>query len=195
MGWTFTNYGYYGCGKPQTLKEKKNFIANEVKSWYNGEAIILHDHLAFDPYVSDKGGYVYYCSLERPDQRRSILVNLVVFDKYEWGYKDMSEDMGPGYHDCPLIILQDVPCPNDKYAIEWPKAVMERYYNENAKKAAIKNLRPGDMVEFIDDSYNGKTKFVVAANDGKKILFFGEQGRRLNLIGWKKTEFKVLKAN
>lgn len=195
MGWTFTNYGYYGCGKPQTLKEKKNFIANEVKSWYNGEAIILHDHLAFDPYVSDKGGYVYYCSLERPDQRRSILVNLVVFDKYEWGYKDMSEDMGPGYHDCPLIILQDVPCPNDKYAIEWRKAVMERYYNENAKKAAIKNLRPGDMVEFIDDSYNGKTKFVVAANDGKKILFFGEQGRRLNLIGWKKTEFKVLKAN
>lgn len=195
MGWTFTNYGYYGCGKPQTLKEKKNFIANEVKSWYNGEAIILHDHLAFDPYVSDKGGYVYYCSLERPDQRRSILVNLVVFDKYEWGYKDMSEDMGPGYHDCPLIILKDVPCPNDKYAIEWRKAVMERYYNENAKKAAIKNLRPGDMVEFIDDSYNGKTKFVVAANDGKKILFFGEHGRRLNLIGWKKTEFKVVKAN
>ena len=56
MGWTYTNYCYYGCGKPQTLKEKKNFVAKEVKSWYNGEAIILHDHIAYDPYVSDKGG-------------------------------------------------------------------------------------------------------------------------------------------
>ena len=133
MGWTYTNYHYYGCGKPQTMKEKRNFVANEVKSWYNGEAAILHDHLASDPYVGEKGGYVYYCSLERADQSRIILVNLVVFDKDEWGYKDMSEDMGPGYHDCPLIILKDVPCPDDKYAIEWRKNVMEHHYNEIAK--------------------------------------------------------------
>lgn len=194
MGWTFTNYGYYACDKPQTLEEKKNFVANEVKSWYNGEAVILHDHIAYDPYVSDKGGYVYYCSLERPDQRRIILVNLVVFDKDEWGYKDMSEDMGPGYHDCPLIILKDVPCPDDQYAIEWRKEVMERHYNEIAKKAAIKNLQPGDMVEFINCNYGGQKKFVVAYNDGRKVYFVGDRGK-VNLVKWKKTEFKIIKAN
>ena len=194
MGWTFTNYGYYGCGKPQTLKEKKNFVANEVKSWYNGEAAILHDHIAYDPYVSDKGGYVYYCSLERPNQRRIIMVNLVIFNKYEWGYKDMSEDMGPGYHDCPLIILKDVPCPDDKYAIEWRKAVMELHYNEIAKKAAIKNLQPGDMVEFLNCNYGEQKKFVVAYNDGRKVYFVSDRGK-VNLIKWKKTEFKIIKAN
>ena len=165
-----------------------------MKSWYNGEAVILHDHIAYDPYVSDKGGYVYYCSLEKPDQRRIILVNLVVFDKDEWGYKDMSEDMGPGYHDCPLIILKDVPCPDDKYAIEWRQAVMERHYNEIAKKAAIKNLQPGDMVEFLNCNYGGQKKFVVAYNDGRKVYFVGDRGK-VNLVKWKKTEFRIIKTN
>lgn len=193
MGWTYTNYCYYGS-KPKTMKEKKNFIAKEVKSWYNGEAVILHDHLASDPYVAERVGYVYYCSLERPDQSRIILINLVVFDKDEWGYKDMSEDMGPGYHDCPLIILKDVPCPDDKYAIEWRKNVMAHHYDKIAKKAAIKALRPGDMVEFINCNYGGRKKFKVAYNDGKKVYFVGDHGK-VNLVNWKKTEFKILKAN
>lgn len=194
MGWTYTNYCYYDCTKPKTMKEKKNFVAKEVKSWYNGEAVILHDHLAADPYVGKKGGYVYYCSLEKPDKTRIILVNLVIFDKDEWGYKDMSEDMGPGYHDCPIVILKDVPCSDDKYAIEWRKSVMERHYNQIAKKAAIKNLHPGDTVEFINCNYGGQKKFTVAYNDGTKVYFMGDHGK-VNLIGWKKTEFKILKAN
>lgn len=191
MGWTFSRY--FGS-KPKTMVEKKNFIANEIKSWYNGGVSILHDHLVADPYVSGKGGYVHYCSIEKADQRRVILVTLCVFDKYEWGYKDMSEDMGPAYHDCPLIILKDVPCPESEWAVEWRQAVMERHYKENAKKAAIKALRPGDMVEFIYGNYDGQTKFVVASNDGKRVLFCGEHGK-LNLIGWTKTEFKITKAN
>lgn len=54
MGWTYTNYCYYDCAKPKTIKEKKNLVAKEVKSWYNGEAVILHDHLAADPYIGKK---------------------------------------------------------------------------------------------------------------------------------------------
>lgn len=194
MGQTYTNYCYYGCSKPQTLKEKKNFVANKVKSWYNGEAAILHDHLNYNPYVGEKGGYVYYCSVEKADQNRIILVNLVIFDRNVWGIKAISEDMGPGYHDCPLIILKDVPCPDDKYAIEWRKAVMERHYNNIAKKAAIKALRPGDVVEFINCNYAGRKKFKVAFSDGKKVYFVGEHGK-VKLIGWEQNDFKILKAN
>lgn len=176
-------------------ERKKNFVANEVKSWYKGEAVILHDHLAYDEFVGEKGGYVYYCSVERPNQSRIILVNLVVFDEDEWGFKDMDESMCPGYCDCPLIILKDVPCPDNEWAIKWRKTVMERHYKENAKKAAIKALRPGDEIEFIAVNYGGNKKFKVSVIQGKNIYFADARSSCLNLVGWKKQEFKIIKAN
>lgn len=192
MGWTFS--GYYGS-RPETMKEKKNFIERELKTWYNGGVSVIHSHLVADPYVGEKGGYVHYCSIEKADQRRVILVTLFVFDKYNWGYKDMSEDMGPAYYDCPLVILKDVPCPDDEWAIEWRKTVKEQHYKKNAQKAAIKALRPGDMVEFIDWNYAGQKKFEVASVEGNKILFYAASGKRVQLLHWRKAEFKIIKAN
>lgn len=191
MGWTVSRY--FGS-RPETMQEKKNFIESEIKSWYNGGVSILHSNLVADRYVGEKGGYVHYCSIEKADQRRVILVTLLVFDEYEWGYKDMEESMCPGYCDCPLVILKDVPCPESEWAIEWRKAVKEQHYKKAAQKAAIKALRPGDMVEFINCNYAGQKKFEVASNDGKTVLFCGERGR-VHLVNWKKTEFKIIKAN
>ena len=97
-------------------------------------------------------------------------------------------------HQLPCRFGAGKSCPDDKYAIEWRKNVMERHYNEIAKKVAIKSLRPGDTVEFINCNYGGRKKFEVAYNDGKKVYFVGDRGK-VNLVNWKKTEFKILKAN
>lgn len=190
MGWLYESYF---AEKPKTMKERKNFIANKLKKWYNGEAFILHDHLTKGDCEGIARRYIYYCSIER-NQQRAIFVILFDFDKYRWGYKAMSEDMGPCYYDCPLIILKDVPCPDDEWAIEWRKTVIERHCKQNAKKAAIKSLRPGDEIEFTDACYNGHKKFKVSVIMGNKIYFTDDRCPTLNLIGWQKHDFKILKA-
>ena len=91
--------------------------------------------------------------------------------------------------------LKDVPCPDDEWAIEWRKTVKEQHYKKNAQKAAIKALRPGDMVEFIDWNYAGQKKFEVASVEGNKILFYAASGKRVQLLHWRKAEFKIIKAN
>lgn len=192
MGWTYQRYN--GYGKPKTMKEKKEIVVAEVRRWYRGEVTILHDHFVYDKFVSAIGnGYVYYCSIEKSNQQRGILVTLVIFDDDGWGYKDMDETLCPGYCDCPLIILKDVPCPDNEYAIEWRKGVRKTYCEKNAKKAAIKVLKPGDEIEFTYVNYGGCKKFKVSIIDGKKIYFASDRGQCLNLVGWRKEDFKIIK--
>jgi hypothetical protein len=194
MGWIYKRYN--GYGKPKTMKEKKDIVVAEVRSWYRDGVTILHDHFVYDRFVSaDANGYVYYCSIEKFNQHRAILVTLVIFDDDGWGYKDMDETECPGYCDCPLIILKDVPCPAIEYAIQWRKGVMQTYYNNNAKKAAIKALKPGDEIEFTEVNYGGCKKFKVSIIDGTNIYFASERGQCLNLVGWRKEDFKITKAN
>lgn len=190
MGWTYTCY----TNKPKTMKEKRNIIADEVNRWYKNGNAILHDCLVKDDTDGEASRYVYYASIETKQQERVILVIQLDFDEYRWGYKEMSEDMCPGYYDCPLIILKDVPCPDHEWAIEWRKTVMEGHYKENAKKAVIKALRPGDEIEFITVNYGGNKKFKVSVIQGKNIYFSDGRSCCINLIGWKKQEFKVFKA-
>ena len=195
MGWTYTCY----INKPKTMKEKRNIIADEVNRWYKNGNAILHDCLVKDDTDGEASRYVYYASIETKQQERVILVILLDFDEYRWGYKDMCEDMCPGYFDCPLIILKDVPCPDHEWAIEWRKTVMERHYKKNAKKALIKSLKVGDEIEFTEVNYGGYNRFKVSVIDGKNIYFAAGKGNSirgytLTLNNWKNQEFKVYKA-
>ncbi len=60
---------------------------------------------------------------------------------YGWGSKDMSEEMGPIYHSCPLKYLDMVPEPKSEYAKSWRDKV-----REHNKKLGFK-LKIGMEVE------------------------------------------------
>ncbi len=134
-------------------------VVAKIRSWYCGEVTRLHDHFVYDKFVSAIGdGYVYYYSIEKSNQQWVILVTLAIFDDDVWGYKDMDETVCLGYCDCSLIILKDLSCPDSEYAIEWRKGVRQTYCEKNAKKAAIKVLKPGDEIEFTYVNYGGCKK-------------------------------------
>jgi len=66
--------------------------------------------------------------------KRTVVCVLMQCSGGQWGYKDMSEDMGPYYYSCPLGYLALAqPEPTEGYAKEWRDKV--RAYHA-AKKTA-----------------------------------------------------------
>jgi hypothetical protein len=61
----------------------------------------------------------------------------------EWVYKPMDETMGPCEVDCPLSLLDMVPCPDSDYARKWREEVREFHSKGSASRAVI---APGDVV-------------------------------------------------
>lgn len=90
---------------------------------------------------------------------------------YGWGYKDMSEDMGPHYYTCPLSYLEQVPAPNGEYSKGWREKVKAYHARRNRKftigqainligyeaKAFIISLKPL-MVDYNGGKYNVSLK-------------------------------------
>lgn len=65
-----------------------------------------------------------------------------------YGYKDLTECMGPAEHDCPLEFLELVPLPTDsKYAAGW----REHVRNHHVKRTQRFNI--GETVSIYGKSY------------------------------------------
>jgi hypothetical protein len=92
--------------------------------------------------------YLAY-EVSKPDGERAVigLVCLTAYDHndyYNFGYKDMSEEMGPNQCDCPEKILKMLTPTTNEYALEWRKNCQETI---DKKKSAPK-LKAGDIIEF-----------------------------------------------
>ena len=62
---------------------------------------------------------------------RYVILFKLVSDSYGWGYKPISEDMGPSYYDCPLEYVKEVEAfPPIAYAEEW-RAKIYAHNGEN----------------------------------------------------------------
>jgi hypothetical protein len=59
----------------------------------------------------------------------------------EFGYKDMTETMGPYHYDCPASILDLLGPPGNEYAANWREACRARLALTSRRKP-----RPGDML-------------------------------------------------
>ena len=53
-----------------------------------------------------------------------------------WGYKGMTESMGPAYYGCPLRFLSQVPIPDTPYAEEWRGKVVA-YHAQRGKQPQV----------------------------------------------------------
>lgn len=60
---------------------------------------------------------------------------------YGWGYKDVSEEMGPGYHNCPLAYLDMA---NDGVNHDWRERVRQYHARTNTSRLNI-----GDKVALV----------------------------------------------
>jgi hypothetical protein len=66
---------------------------------------------------------------------KGIFVALVSSSDGWWGYKDMSEAMGPTIVDCPLFVLDAAPDPECSYSTEWRNRV-RKFHERNKRKLA-----------------------------------------------------------
>lgn len=90
---------------------------------------------------------VFYAAVETPREPGKIwalvaLTHWVPADAYNFGFKDMSEDMGPYEHRAPLSVLNALTPTDHATALEW----RERVAQYHAQRKALRGLKDGDQI-------------------------------------------------
>ncbi len=80
---------------------------------------------------------------------RIIVLYLLKGHRDGWGYKPVSEDMGPYETNCPLALLTIAVPPPDGYAVEWRERVHAAHEANSAKRAAIARFTVGQKVQLV----------------------------------------------
>ena len=132
-------------------------------------------------YITERGATVYAIGWsDAPDRPRRYFGLVCLTSRRKspdfgraFGYKDMSEDMGPYAYDAPLKMLDmlDRLAPNPTgYAAEWRKKCRDRH----AAKKARTTWKAGDRVEF------GRTVYTLShpAGPRKGWTVTDEHGQR-----------------
>lgn len=136
----------------------------------------------------------YYAAVEhiRPDRPREVfaIVCLVRYNPrdaegYVFGYKDMSEHMGPCEAECPAAILDLLTPTEDEGAKPW----RERCRAAIAKRTARPRLRNGwtlvfdEPVRFADGSSYSRLDVVIEPSHPRAVRFRPSGGGPLCRIG------------
>lgn len=133
MGWLFE---YYDRGRAEYLKRLTD------KSHF-GEAYTPITHRIV-------GNHVWQAVRHEPTQEVFIHLDLIAKQRNGgWGYKGMSEHMGPYYYDCPLSLLKLCTKPANENSKNWREMVQKFHA---AKKARPKPV-PGMVVTLGDRRY------------------------------------------
>jgi hypothetical protein len=67
-----------------------------------------------------------------------------------WGYKPLTESMGPCEVSCPLAYLEMVPEPTGEFASAWRKRVRAYHANRAAKLARARQLKIGETIRLTN---------------------------------------------
>lgn len=137
MGWTYTNKG------SQTTKEFFEKEFNYEKPDGKSGKIIRFSATWTTAYMAYE--------IKTPGQERQVIAIVCLIrhvpnasDGYTFGYKDMTEDMGPYENKCPKTILDLLTPTTSQYAIDWRKRCQDRI----DKRAKAPKVKAGDYVQF-----------------------------------------------
>ena len=146
MGWTSYHATFYKNGEVDRKTECDNLMSgsNERGTW--------------EVLKSSMRGSVYYAAVKRtmPDGNSHVfgcvcLTSVDNSDYYNFAYKDMSEDMGPGESKCPVSILNLLSPTDSEYALAWRQRCRENAQNKNE----LGKLPVGTVIEY---DWYGTTK-------------------------------------
>ena len=54
---------------------------------------------------------------------RYVVLDLLAFERGEWGRKTIRESSGPSYYDCPMRLLEQAGPPETEFSVEWRERV------------------------------------------------------------------------
>ncbi|MGI9863066.1 hypothetical protein SDD30_16950 [Moorella naiadis] len=100
-------------------------------------------------------------------------------DYFNFGYKDISENMGPCYYNCPERILKLLTPTDDEWAMEWLEKCWERI---RAKKARPK-LREGMIIQFAEaiEFTDGSKENIFRIKDLRRLIVADRWGYRYKI--------------
>ena len=117
-------------------------------------------------------------------------------DGHVFGYKDMTEHMGPCEASCPAAILDLLTQTDDEHALDWRKRCRKAI--EQSRRAV---LQDGDLIVFAQEisfTDGQKSRRFRVAKRGRRTVFQipgpnGEPGRQLYQIrDWKTAQWTVV---
>lgn len=125
-----------------------------------------------------------------------VTYNRLAKDGFIFGYKDMSEDMGPCESECPMEILDLLTPTESENAKEW-REKCRKFVARKAENAKKPNLKPGQLVEFehaiyMTDRTTHKTLQVVRPENRRVIFRSPETGDTYAIRNVKQRTYKIL---
>lgn len=126
MGWTFL----------YNAPEKRHVIEECLRNGGRVECVKKAVH----------GNELWTIWHDKETDKKHIILFLLAKQDGNWGYKDISESMGPYYHKCPLSFLKEVPETNP----DW-RARVRAYHAETTKsRDLLKKVVVGSVVKLKD---------------------------------------------
>jgi hypothetical protein len=115
-----------------------------------------------------------------------VLIQRNGSDRYNFGYKEMDEGMGPCEERCPDRILDQLtdPAPNE-YAEHW----RERCRKANAARQAKGTIRVGQTVRFTQPENLARLGPLTKV-DARKGTFTNVHGTRYHISWWRKANWE-----
>jgi hypothetical protein len=179
MGWTTKQH--YGRPTRKIIDEDNTWESDEVRVRPIKSAVVN-----FRTYYAALG-------IEHKDTGKLDVIGLVVLVERkgdEITTKEMTEESGPCYYDCPAGILDLLSPTKNEWALAWRAACRI----EAAKRSKANRIRRGDKVLF-SSSYAGSREWYVAEKKGSSVLFSRTpDSYPVRLKGWKSRVLEVLPA-
>ncbi len=128
MGWTTTD-------KPSYVPVKEFF-----RNKFSHDNDVTCVKIIEDAIVEFNTYYAAYEYTNKHTNQRVVSALIVLIDyhgddRYNFGYKDMTEDCGPYQAKCPERILNMLTETNNEYALSWREACRKYHQNRRDKRA------------------------------------------------------------
>jgi hypothetical protein len=130
MGWTFL----------YNAPEKRQVIAEVTQSSNNINCLCKALH----------GNELWTIWYNSNTNEKLIILFLLARSGGNWGYKDMTEEMGPYFYQCPLAFLDEVPVTNEA----WRAKVREFHAGKKQNRTLVRQIKSGQMVKLKDSKPN-----------------------------------------
>ena len=97
--------------------------------------------------ASTNYGRNWWLLFEDADKKRFVALYLINGSRHsDFGYKNLTEDMGPCEVDCPLRLINAATEPLNDWAREWREKVRAHHVKRTATLDVVKSLKVGDKV-------------------------------------------------
>ena len=149
----------------------------------------------------ERGSTILIPETERRTFGVVVLTSVDSKDYYNFGYKGMTESMGPGYYDCPKSILSLLTETDNEYALEWRRKCITKSdlkARGRAKTTRLKNVPLNSVIAFkstFNNEFCGihegdEIKLIKKTFRNKEIWFDGMYRWKTSLIS---ENFEIVK--